>query len=177
MKILAEDGVGTAGWNRRGGIAPLTPEGQAWAPQFPRDLREWTDACTLMVWVDEAIQALSWEADPVAAMAGSRPGTFLRLLSFAYACGVYDADDIRRKCGSDTVFRMVSEDQAPFAEELATYRRRHRGFIAATLAHVLAQAIRDRLGIAGSLTSDCNHSISDNAKERVNTARHLERCG
>jgi len=131
-----------------------------------------------MLWVDEGIHR---HYPAALSGGGSEQQQFrwlLRLLTFSYACGMYENEAIHRACASDTIFRIVSEDQVPFSSEITSFRRRHRSLLVAVLSDVLLSAVREQFG--SSLTPsgpDGIRRLEENATERVDTARHLDNEG
>jgi transposase len=105
-----------------------------------------------------------------------RPKAMLRVLSYAYATGVFCSEEIARKCQFEAVFKLLCEGQPSFPDELSLFRRRNRKVLERILSQALLQASedqdspdrqRERTGIR-------HNCLAGQAAERLNIARHLD---
>jgi hypothetical protein len=101
----------------------------------------------------------------------------LRLLSFAYANGVLDSEEICRLCTSEDCFRKLCPGQLPQPDALCQFRREHRERLEAILVQVLPEG-ENRTSHAGDRlvlpTADGNHRKHLRARSLLNLARHLD---
>ena len=99
----------------------------------------------------------------------------LCLLGFSYACGIFASQEIVRNCCTDQWFRNCSGATVPFRNELVLFRRRHR----ATLEQILTRVFSWAVAGAGREPSESSQSVEallEEAKERLDFARHLDSC-
>ncbi len=97
------------------------------------------------------------------------------LLGFSYSIGVFASHEIVRNCRSDNWFRNCSGGTIPFRNELVLFRRRHR----ARLEEILVRVFNQALACADPETldsSELTQALFDEAKERLDFARHLDSC-
>ena len=68
---------------------------------LPWDLRNWFEAAVLRQWVSEEFEALDWNNPEVIEYLSQRPGfqpkAALSLLTYAYATGLFESEEIDRK--------------------------------------------------------------------------------
>jgi len=145
---------------------------------IPVDLTEWVDGCQLMEWVEEEVRGLDWENPEVQRVLQQhpefRPKVLLNLLTYAYATGVFGKDEIVRRCYSETVYRLLSEGQAPDPHELNQFRREHRGLLRGLLYQILVRALRHKHVGDAWLPPGLKRYLLDNAMERLTLARHVD---
>jgi len=97
------------------------------------------------------------------------------LLGFSYSTGVFGSQEIVRNCYTDNWLRNCPGHTIPFRNELVSFRRRHRASLEEILVRVFSRALAgaDRK-LAGS--SELTQSLIEEAKERLDFARHLDSC-
>jgi len=141
-------------------------------PELPQDAREWVDPCTLSLWVQDEVDALT--SDRLGMAGGNIDPEAVRmfeLLAFAYATNVLASYEIAAQCKSDPAFRFLSSGQTPFPEEITAFRRRHRGQLESLLTRVFAWVMSTRIGdVRPSLYLD----LLQIARDRLDVARHLD---
>jgi hypothetical protein len=107
--------------------------------------------------------------------AGFDPSMMLRLLTFAYACRVFESDDIVQRCHSEAIFGGMCEAEIPSAQQLRSFRRSHRALLEKILARVILRAVRDRFGLEAAMPyPELEADLRDRASERLNIARHMD---
>ena len=149
-------------------------------PFISLNLSEWVCAGTLLGWIEQEIQKLDWShpmvLDHLRQHPQYRPKAMLRVLSYAYATGVFCSEEIARICQFEAVFNLLCEGRAPFPDELSLFRRRNRKVLERILSQVLYQASEDlhRADRQGERTGLRQKCMAGEAAERLNIARHLD---
>jgi len=125
----------------------------------------------LLARVDEAIAATNLPVGTSCEPGSCSETNWLRLLSFAYASGVLDSEEICQLCLEENWFWRLGLDQEPLAERLCRFRRENRERLEMVLARVLPSG------------EPANNRLADFAAERrarardlLNLARHLDTC-
>lgn len=164
-------------WTRsalRGGapIESLLPIVQ---PRLPTDLREWVSPWQIRTWIEQELSRLDW-SDPLLAQRRQphlecQPRAMLRLLSFAYATGLFSSREIVEEAWSDATLRGICDGQSPLAQEVRAFRRYNRSVLKLVLAGVFMRAVITRLSLdAGRLSSEIEQELRDRAAERLEIA-------
>jgi transposase len=147
----------------------------------PLDLTEWIDAQTIRAWVNEEIDTLDWSnpelKKELALHPNLRPRELLTILSYAYAVGIYESEEISRLCTTDRTFRELSGKEVPSHRGLERFRRENRGLLKWILVQVFKRALREKHGLNISLLpSGLKQYLIELATERLNLARHMDRA-
>jgi hypothetical protein len=151
---------------------------------IPVDLSRWVPKENLRDWVKEIVNAFPWNDRRITALLASNPGfephALLATMVFAYATGVFGAEDIDRACSSDPAFRPVRPKLPPQPEEFTSFRKMNRGLIKEALAQLLVKAVKSQF-IEGEsvqfLPAGLRRLIVENAGDRLDYARHMDRTG
>jgi Transposase domain (DUF772) len=148
---------------------------------LPWDLTEWVEKKQLLQWADEEIGGLDWSslelAEHLKAHPEYRPKSMLCLLTYAYATGVYESDEIVRNCYEDEAFRTFARDWIPTAHAIARFRRDNRGLLKWALEQLLKRALRSKYSLGDMLLPPgLRRHLMDLAAERLNMARHMDRA-
>jgi hypothetical protein len=99
----------------------------------------------------------------------------LRLLVFAYATRLFSSEDIVMACRVDPTVRTLCGGYIPFAQELRTFRRRHRALLERVLAGVFLRAVTNRLNLHSyPLSDDIELDAQNHAAERLEIARQMD---
>lgn len=109
---------------------------------LPSDLSLWVDKTSLVSLVLDAVQDLPWpnatvtfdEADDRA----YRPQMLMTLLTYSYATGLCDSQEIERNSGLDPTLRYLCAGDRPSWQTLARFRRANRSLLERALASVFA---------------------------------------
>jgi hypothetical protein len=147
----------------------------------PLDLSEWVDAKVIGTWVNEEIGTLDWSNPEFAAVLAAnpkfRPRELLTVLSYAYAIGIYESEEVSRLCTADAVFREMCGEEVPSHRALERFRRENRGLFKWILVQVFKRALREKHGLNISLLpSGLKRYLVELATERLNLARHMDRA-
>ena len=147
---------------------------------LPWDISDLAPRKLLLEWIDKQIEIIDWGNPNVVAFEAKhpefRPKMFLRLLTCAYAIGVFASDDIVESCYQDVIFRSICENDPPSVRAITAFRRENRGLLQWFLVELLKQAIRYRLNIGDFLVSPgLKRYLADAAVARIDIARHMDR--
>lgn len=147
---------------------------------LPWDLSEWVAKETLAQWIREDIDALNWGNPELVQYLKQRPDykprELLRVLTYAFAVGVFESEEIFSGCQADSVLRSLLGEAAPSVQGLSRFRRENRGLLKWTLAQVLTRALRAKYGLRQTLIpAGIRRTLVQNAVERIDLGRHLDR--
>lgn len=93
------------------------------------------------------------------------PSMMLKLLLWAYSCGVTSSREMERRCATDVAFRFLSANQAPDYRSISRFRRRHLEALEDLFLQVLALC-----GQAGLVK--LGRVALDGTKLRASASRH-----
>lgn len=172
----------TLGWEVGGGVAALqerSPIELGEELTLLTNLSEWVPPARLKVWIEQEIERLDLDIPRISGSSWQhldvQPKMLLALLSFAYATRVFCPEDIVERCSSDVMFRLISEGNVPFVQELSNFRRRNRRLLERILTGVFLQAIRDKFDLDVIwLSTELLQDLSEHAKARLDLARHMD---
>lgn len=148
--------------------------------QIPWDLTEVVDAKTLSEWVCEEINSLNWSnrdlIEHLRAHPNYHPRMMLTVLTYAYATGNFESEDILRRCDTDFLYRAMCSEAAPqsmFA--IRNFRKENRGLLKWSLMQVLKRCLAAATGESGSaIPAGIKRLLVDNATARLELARHMD---
>ena len=119
-------------------------------PQWPGDLRQWLGTAELVKLVLEAVQKVDWSFPPLMTLRQQerrfRPQILLTLLSYSYASGLYESEEIEAGVYSDATLRYLAAKSFPDRRTLRRFRRQQRELIKQCLIHVFKEAWRMKCG-------------------------------
>lgn len=96
-------------------------------------LAEWVKKGTLLSLIVDAVQNVEWPESEFKLSVGSgysfRRLVMLTVLTYCYANGIYDAEDIALKTSRDEVLRCLCAGISPTSREIRNFRRHNRGLI------------------------------------------------
>ena len=147
---------------------------------LPWDLSEWVAKDLLVRWIADEIQALDW-ANPelveyLGAHSNYHPKMMLSVVTYAYATGVFESEEIVRACYSDPVFRSICTEAVPTAKTIARFRRDNRGLFKWSLAQVFKRALKAKFSLGEVLLPvGLRRYLVDAAIARIDLARHMDR--
>ena len=150
--------------------------------RLPWDLTEWIGKPRLVGWVDAEIARLNWDNPELKAHLMThpefQPRRLLNLLTTAYLVAVFESEDIIERCYSDPVFRAICGSAAvPQRQTLGRFRRDNRGLLRWLLEQVLTRAMRSHFDAeTGRLPAGLKRYFHENATERLELARHMDRA-
>jgi hypothetical protein len=157
--------------------AQMIPLGNELA--MPWDLTEWFDPAALRQWITDEIESLDWANPELIEYLRSNPAyhpkMLLCLLSYAYATGAYDSEEIVRRCEKDVPFREICGSHAPASgHALSRFRRENRGLLKWCLVQLFKHAIKARL-YESHLPAGLKRRLLDVAVTRLDLARQMDR--
>ena len=131
---------------------------------LPSDLSLWLDKTSLVGLVLEAVQDLPWadfrdrfkEAD----RNEYRPQMLATLLTYCYATGLSDSQEIEQRLGADSVIRYLCAGDRPSWQMLIRFRRASRPLLERTLARVLERVWDLRMSKLSALPEDRSSYLS-----------------
>jgi hypothetical protein len=163
---------------------PLKTAGCEELLSIPLDLSEWVPVLQLREWIMSDVATLNWtNAELMEVLRQNpefEPKALLNTMVLAYATGIFTADEIARRCSTDIEFRAVRPKLPPIPAEVKAFRKENRGVFKWCLAKVITRALKtqfvdgDRIEI---LPAGLRRHVVENAVERLELARHLDRSG
>ena len=119
-------------------------------PGLPEDVRAWVGEAELVAQVLAAVQKVDWTFPPLRTLALQRrefrPHILLTLLTYSYARGLYESEDIEAQVHADTTLRYLAARTFPDGRTLRKFRRQHRDLIKQCLIAVMKAAWRSKDG-------------------------------
>lgn len=162
---------------------PLRAEAEAQLT-IPFDLSVWVPAAQLRDWIMADVATLNWTNPELLELLRKHPDfepkALLNTMAFAYATGVFTAEEIERRCSTDLEFRGVRPKLPPIASELKKFRKENLGMMKWCLVNVISRALKMQF-IEGPtmdvLPPGLKRYVVENAFERLELARHMDRSG
>ena len=147
---------------------------------IPWDLTEVVDAKALTAWVHDEIGSLNWNnpelIEHLKAHPSYHPRMMLTVLTYAYATGLFESEEILRRCDTDPAYRAMCFDAAPksmFA--IRNFRKENRALLKWSLMQILKQCLAAATGESGAVPAGIKRLLVDNAVARLELARHMDR--
>ena len=147
---------------------------------LPWDLGDWVDPARLLEWVVTEVDRLDWtnptlldfqEKNP-----GYRPRMMLCLLTWAYAAGLFDSEEISQACFRQGYLLAFCENRPPTASAVARFRRENRGLLKWSLVQLFKRVLKHRFRLPDSFwPAGINLYLSDSAVQRLDLARQMDR--
>ena len=152
--------------------------------QIPWDLTEIVEAKSLVAWVREEISGLHWDnpelVEYLRAHPNYHPRMLLTVLTYAYASGVFESEEILRRCDTEPVYRALSTDAAPESiSAIRKFRRDNRALLKWGLIQSLKRCLEYTSNLNQGqmlLPAGVKRLLLDNAVARLELARHLDRA-
>jgi hypothetical protein len=149
---------------------------------FPIDLSEWLPRESLMESIVAFVEEMNWSNPELIAYLAAHPDyhpkMLLRLMSFAYATGRFDGEEIETCCFSDPFFRYLCEGAPPRSSQISRFRRANRFLLKSILAQVFREALKKKYNLGNVLLpAGLRRFLAETAGERLDLARHLDRGG
>lgn len=147
---------------------------------IPLDLTTWVRPAQLRDWIMSDVAALNWTNPDLLELLRKQPDfepkALLNTMTFGYSIGVFGAEEIARNCSDDIEFRGVRPRLPPVAEELKRFRKENRGVFKWCLANVITRALKSQIvEVVETLPPGLRRYVVENAVERLNIARHMDR--
>jgi len=136
------------------------------------DVRAWLPEGHLALFVSDVVETLdlskvyaAYEGDDDRGRAGYHPLMMVKLLIYGYCIGVRSSRKIERASYEDVAFRVLSGDQHPDHDSIATFRKRQLEVLAELFAQVLKLCQKAGLVKLG-------HVATDGSKMGANASKH-----
>ena len=149
---------------------------------IPLDLTVWVTPAQLRDWIMSDVATLDWTSSDLLELLRRQPDfepkALLNTMTFAYAIGVFGAEEIARHCSEDLEFRGVRPKLPPVAAELKRFRKENRGLFKWCLVSVITRALKSQFvegEASGMLPAGLRRYVVENAVERLDIARHMDR--
>lgn len=147
---------------------------------IPSDLSEWVDKDLIRQWVLAEIDSLNWDHPQLLAYLqkhqGYHPRELFYLLAYAYLTSLFESEDIVLQSNREPALRQMLKNSSPSVKEIARFRKENRGLLRWALAQVLKRAVRERYGIGTLVPAGIRHRLEEDATERLEIARHMDRA-
>jgi hypothetical protein len=149
--------------------------------KIPLDLTEWVKPAQLREWIVSNVATLEWtNAELIELLkvhTEFEPRALLNTMTFAYAVGIFGAEEMARSCSTDPDFRNIRPELPPLVSDLKEFRKQNRGIVKWALANVITRALKSQF-IEGPaievLPVGLRHHVVDNAIERLEHARRID---
>ncbi len=162
---------------------------------FPPDLREWLSKDHLAYFLIDVVSSLDLRkvyafydfaevkdaegkvigqrAKTNRGMPGYDPRMMTGLLLYGYVTGTPSSRQIERKCVEDVAFRVISADQKPDHDTIATFRRVHLKALAELFLQVLKMCQRAGLVKLGPVPLDGTKVKANASKHKAMSYGHM----
>ncbi len=149
---------------------------------IPLDLSAWTPTSQLRDWIMSDVATLNWTNPELLELLRKHPDfepkALLNTMTFAYATGIFGAEEIARHCSEDPDFRGVRPKLPPISEELIRFRKENRGVLKWCLAKVVTRSLISEFIERDDITTlppGLRRFVVENVIERLDIARHMDR--
>ena len=139
---------------------------------LPPDMRGWLAEGHLALFVSDVVDQLdlseifaTYLKDETRGRAGYHPQMMVKILLYGYATGVTSSRKLERKTTEDVAFRVLSGDQQPDHDSIASFRKRHLGQLGGLFLQVLVLCQKAGLVKLG-------HIAIDGTKMGANASKH-----
>jgi transposase len=149
---------------------------------FPLDLSELMPKENLLETIAALVEEFNWDTPELVRYLKThpeyQPKRMLCLLAFAYATGIYAAEELESGCFSDPFLRYICEGEPPRAREISRFRRANRYLLKWIIAQLFREALKKKFDLGNTLfPAGLRRFLVESAVERLDLARHLDRAG
>jgi len=147
---------------------------------LPWDLTEWIETKQLREWIVEVVESLDWSnpelVEYLRTHPAYRPKLMLKLLVLAYACGIFESEEIVRRCYQDELFRSICANAPPTPAAVARFRRENRGLLKGCLLQLFKRAFKTKFALGDTmLPAGVRRYLEEAAGTRLDVARQMDR--
>ena len=158
---------------------PTTPEIDRF--NLPWDLSAWAAKPELLAWLDEEIGTLDWDNPELVAILKANPAYpprfWLTLLSYAYAQGIFESDEVAALYFKESPLRIRFPGQTAGAAALAKFRRENKGLLKWCLVELFKRVLREKFELGDTLLpAGLRRYLVDAATARLDVARDIDRA-
>ena len=148
---------------------------------LPWDLSEWSSPKALLTAVNDEITGLDWaNAESVELLRANptyQPRFLLTLLSYAYARGICESEELVALYSQDSDLRRLFPGRTPSAPEIARFRRENRGLLKWCLTELFRRMLREKFELGDTLMPPgLRRYLADVAAARLDVARDMDRA-
>lgn len=148
--------------------------------KVPWDVSQWIDKSSLIQKLEQDVDSLNWGNPELLAFLKENPKFHPRfllvLMSYGYATGSCESEDISELCYRDELIRGRVVGQPPSAAAITRFRRDHRGLLRWLLAQGFRHALRSQYELGdATIPPGLNRLLREAAADRIDVGRHLDR--
>lgn len=173
-------------WNEPGGFwrehmsGATTTADRASKFKVPWDVSEWIDRAALIQKLEQDVDSLNWSNPELIAFLSANPNFHPRfllvLMSYAYAVGLCESEEISELCHRDELIKSRVAGQAPSPAAITRFRRDHRGLLRWLVAQGFKHALRNHHQLGGAaIPPGLARLLRQAAADRIDVGRHLDR--
>jgi hypothetical protein len=147
---------------------------------IPWDISEWLDKPGLLERITEDIDSLDWNNPEMIEFMRANPNFQARflliLITYAYAMGVCESEEVAEVYYRDAEFKRRLPGQPPSAKAITRFRRENRGLLKWGVTQAFKHALRSKFELGdATLPPGLKRMLSDAAATRIDVGRHLDR--
>ena len=147
----------------------------------PWDLSIWSARERLLEVLLTEIDSLDWANPELAQLLRANPAFqprfLLALITFSYATGTCESDELVTLYHHDPLLKSRLPAQAPTTKGITRFRRDNRGLLKWCLGQLFKQALRDKCEMGDQLLpAGLRRHLEDAAATRLDIARHCDRA-
>jgi hypothetical protein len=148
--------------------------------RIPWDISEWLDKPGLLARITEDIDSLEWNNPGMVEFQRANPNFQARflliLVTYAYALGVCESEEVAEVFYRDTELRRRLHGQPPSPKAITRFRRENRGLLKWSITQAIKHALRSRFELGdATLPPGLRKMLSDAAATRIDVGRHMDR--
>lgn len=150
--------------------------------EIPADLTAWVPAVQLLDWIVETVEGLNWDNPELIDALRRQPDfearSLLAVAAYAYLTGVFGSEEVVRLCSQAREIKPIRPKLPPLVEQVSAFRKLNRGIIHLVLVQVLSKVLKTQFIDCDEITvfpPGIRRLLTENAFERVNVARHMDR--
>lgn len=148
--------------------------------KVPWDVSQWIDKAALIQKLEQDVNSLDWSNPELVAFLKANPNFHPRfllvLMSYGYAIGACESEDISELCYRDELIRSRVVGQPPSPGAVTRFRRDHRGLLRWLLAQGFKHAVRSHYELGdATIPPGLNRLLREAAADRIDVGRHLDR--
>lgn len=148
--------------------------------KVPWDVSEWIDRAALIQKLEQDVDSLNWSNPELVAFLKDNPNFHPRfllvLMSYAYATGFCESEEISDLCYHDTLIQARLPRQVPSPAAISRFRRDHRGLLRWLLAQAFRHGLRSHYELGETpIPPGLTRLLRESAASRIDVGRHLDR--
>ena len=116
--------------------------------ELPWDFSVWVDPTTLLAGIVAEVDSLDWSnpalREVLRANPAFQPRYLLVLITYAYAIGVFESEEVALLPLRDNAFQARFPREEASSKAITRFRRDHRGLLKWTLSQCFKRVVRER---------------------------------